>query len=41
MFSELIVKHTKHVEKQGDLLKRIEAYFDAQLSKHENEIRFS
>ena len=41
MFSELIVKQTEHAEKQVDLLKRIEAHFDAQLDKPETEIRFS
>ena len=41
MFSELIVKQTEHAEKQVDLLKRIESYFDAQLSKDETDIRFS
>jgi transcriptional regulator with XRE-family HTH domain len=41
MFSDLIVKQTEHAEKQVDLLKRIEAHFDAQLEKPETEIRFS
>jgi transcriptional regulator with XRE-family HTH domain len=41
MFSELIVKQTEHAEKQVDLLKRIEAHFDAELNKPETEIRFS
>ena len=41
MFSELIVKQTEHAEKQVDLLKRIEAHFDAQLNEPETEIRLS
>ena len=41
MFSELIVKQTEHAEKQVDLLKRIEAHFDAQLDEPETEIRLS
>ena len=41
MFLELIAKQTEHAEKQVDLLKRIEAHFDAQLDKPETEIRFS